>query len=97
MKIHELKIKSEYMAEIWLHRKTFELRKNDRDFEVGDIVHFNIIEKTRKEPYPDDGLYRITYVLKDVPEYGLQEGYCIFGIRKLVQETFKSSDHLWEG
>lgn len=88
MKIHELKIKMEYMQEIWHHRKTFELRKNDRDFQQGDIVRFHIVDKYRHEPYPDSGIYLITYVLKDVPEYGLADGYCVFGIRQLVQTEY---------
>lgn len=93
MKIHELKIKHEYMREIWLSRKTFELRKNDRDFQQGDIVHFSVISEYKTEPYPDADLYVITYVLKDVPEYGLAEGYCVFGIRRLVQHEFSSESY----
>ena len=94
MKIHELKIKEDYMEEIWHHLKTFELRKNDRDFQPGDIVHFSVISKYHREPYPDSDVYIITYVLKDVPEYGLADGYCIFGIRQLVQREYASKSHL---
>lgn len=93
MKIHELKIKHEYMQEIWHNRKTFELRKNDRDFQQGDIVHFNVISEHKPEPYPDADIYVITYVLRDVPEYGLADGYCIFGIRRLVQREFSSESY----
>lgn len=89
MKIHELKIKYEYMEQIWLHRKTFELRKNDRDFQQGDIVRFIVLDSSHREPWHDNDLYVITYVLKDVPEYGLDKDYCIFGIRKLVEEEFR--------
>lgn len=40
MKLHELKIKHECLSDIALGKKTFELRKNDRDYQVGDLIHF---------------------------------------------------------
>ena len=87
MKLHELKIKHEYLVEIVLGNKTFELRKNDRDYQVGDLIRFIDIKQDSKgdcDIYIDkDTLYRITYVLKDVPEYGLDKDYCILGIKKL--------------
>ena len=30
----------------------------------------------------------ITYVLKDVPEYGLADGFCIFSIREVPPVSF---------
>lgn len=38
MKIHELKIFPQYFNEVLNGNKTFELRKDDREFEVGDIL-----------------------------------------------------------
>jgi len=93
MKLHELKILSQYKASIDAGQKTFELRKNDRDYKVGDLIHFTVIESKHEDyqevawrftrhPYLDD-IYAITYVLKDVPQYGLDKDYCILGIKKL--------------
>ena len=98
MKLHELKIKHEYLVEIVLGNKTFELRKNDRDYQVGDLIRFIDIPGPKRDltlseisrvgsAYIDENtLYRITYVLKDVPEYGLDKDYCILGIKKLKIE-----------
>ena len=87
MKLHELKIKHEYLVEVTMGRKTFELRKNDRDYQVGDLIRFIDIKQDSKggcDIYIDEEtLYKITYVLKDVPEYGLDKDYCILGIKKL--------------
>ena len=91
MKLHELKIKDEYFKEVLRENKTFELRKNDRDYQVGDLIHFIDIKDEDKEfktwgvepAIDEDALYKITYVLKDVPEYGLDKDYCILGIKKL--------------
>lgn len=87
MKLHELKIKHEYLVEVDRGRKTFELRKNDRDYQVGDLIHFIDIKQDINgdcDIYIDgNDLYKITYILKDVPEYGLDKDYCILGIKKL--------------
>lgn len=87
MKVHELKIKAKYYSKICSGAKTFELRKNDRDYKVGDTIHFTVIpdETASKETCADYNTYpnlvKITYILEDVPEYGLKEGYCILAIK----------------
>ena len=83
--IHNLKIKEEFIDEIIKDNKGFEIRKNDRDFQVGDLIHFldvngNEFSKERCVPK----YYGITYVLKDCPEYGLAKEYCILSIKKIV-------------
>lgn len=74
---HELKIKPEYLKEVAEGNKTFELRKNDRDFKVGDWLqlHEYIGGKYTGKFYT----VKIKYILKDCPEYGLRAGYCILG------------------
>lgn len=39
--IHELKISPEYYMDVVSGVKPFEIRKNDRDFKVGDCVKLN--------------------------------------------------------
>lgn len=78
-KHHDLKLAPQYYGFVCAGLKNFEIRKNDRDYRVGDTVTFYEWDpyngysgaKTRK--------VTICYVLKDVPEYGLADGYCIFG------------------
>lgn len=91
MKLHELKILHPYLIDITIGTKTFELRKNDRDYQEGDLIRFIDIgeddtttTKCWYEPNIDENtLYRITYVLKDVEKYGLDKDYCILAIKKL--------------
>lgn len=91
MKLHELKILHEYLIDVTLGTKTFELRKNDRDYQEGDLIRFIDIgeddtttSKCLYEPHIDENtLYRITYVLKNVEKYGLDKDYCILAIKKL--------------
>ena len=79
MTVHYLKIKPEYYKDVECGLKTFELRKNDRDFQVGDIL---MLIKLDDDGNETDQVTRVkvTYILKDCPQYGLKDGYAILGI-----------------
>ena len=73
---HDLKILPQYFEAVIKGRKKFELRKNDRDFKVGDIF---VLREWKDGEYT--GRYcvgSIGYVLQNCSEYGLKDGYCIF-------------------
>lgn len=79
MAVHYLKIKDEYYKDIERGSKTFELRKNDRDFKVGDILMLIKLDGEGKET--DQVIKKkVVYILKDCPKYGLKDGYAILGI-----------------
>ena len=90
MKLHVLKIKDEYFREVRDGFKKAELRKNDRDFQEGDFIHFVGVDGEELQGHDRDvtprryNIYRITHVLKDVPEYGLQDGYAILSIERVL-------------
>lgn len=87
MKLHTLKIKEEYYWEILKGSKTFELRKNDRDYQVGDLILFTDLSGELLNQYSDiQPIFVITYILENVPQYGLKDGYCILGIKRLVTQ-----------
>lgn len=81
MKLHLLKIKDEYYKEVLNGSKSFEIRKNDRDFKTGDHIRFTDLDCN-----PRPGEWRITYVLKDCPQYGLKDGYAILSIVRVDEE-----------
>lgn len=85
MMLHVLKIKETYFKDILSGNKTFELRKNDRNFTVGDLIHF-VLTNGSKSKLTKNNLFKINYVLKNVPEYGLNKDYCIFSIEKTELE-----------
>ena len=63
--------------------KSFELRKNDRDFQLGDLIIFQECHPMVEQFTPIISQpFRIIYILKDVPQYGLKNGYAILGIIK---------------
>lgn len=74
---HELKTLPEYYDAVINGYKTFEVRKNDRDYKVGDLV--NLREYYPKEGYSGRNIWlKITYTLDD-PKF-VKTGYVIFGI-----------------
>lgn len=77
MQIHELKILPKYFIEVKCRIKNFELRKDDRGFRSGDLI---VLREYENGKYTGRKLERyIKYILRDCPEYGLKEGYCILG------------------
>lgn len=78
-KIIKKKILPEYFWDVVTERKTFELRRDEDDAQAGDIL---LLQEYDGERYTDRQVYAdIVYVLRDIPEYGLQSGYCILGIQ----------------
>lgn len=80
MKVHELKTVQPFFDEVSLGRKTFELRKNDRDFKFGDILILREWSPTMENYMGNDIVVRVTGVLDQF--VGLQQGYCILSITK---------------
>lgn len=77
MKNHQLKIKYEFAKLHFQGNKNWEIRRNDRDFQEGDIIEFTITEVI-------DNIHKtytrqITNVF-DKEIYGLKKGYVILSI-----------------
>lgn len=86
MIVHKLKLKSQFCNDILLGRKTFEVRKNDRNFHVDDLIVFTPVNdnnSSKKEIHPiSQSTFIITYVLKG---WGLQEGYVVLAIKEIMK------------
>ena len=77
MKVHNLKIKPQYFWDIVCDIKTFEVRKNDRNFEVGDII---TLRKFENDKFTGKSInVEIIYILND-KEY-CKEGYVVLGFK----------------
>lgn len=75
LKIHELKILPEYFDAVISGRKRFEIRKNDRDYKVGDQL---ILKEWSQDNYTGDSYKaEITYIT----DYMQKNGYVVMGIR----------------
>ena len=76
---HELKILPKYLIDIERGIKTFEVRFNDRNFQVGDVLRLK--EFFGGEYTGREHLCRVCYILDD-PAF-VKEGFVILGIREV--------------
>ena len=77
---HELKILPQWFADVNSGKKDFEIRRNDRDFKIGDLLRLKEYERgkyTGKEV-----IRKIKYIYKGDGTYGLSEDYCILGLEQ---------------
>jgi rubrerythrin len=76
---HELKIEKQYLDRVLDRTKTFEIRKNDRDYQKGDKVTFKEVKAgnaTGKEATADIGY---------VTDYQQKEGYVVFSLANVLK------------
>lgn len=76
-KVHSVKIGKEFFEDVKNNVKTFELRKNDRNYKAGEILELHEYEAGEETGRTCRKL--ITYMLKEFT--GLQDNYCILGLK----------------
>ena len=77
---HKLKLHREYADAVLGGEKSFEIRFNDRGYQKGDFIEFNVINGIYEVNHPlNDETFVITYVLQG---WGLQENWCALAIKK---------------
>lgn len=77
---HRLKILPQYFEEVWDGKKTFELRKDDRNYAVGDTLA--LCEYKDGKFTGSEIQVTVTHILRNCKEYGLADGYCILSIKR---------------
>lgn len=82
MKIHKLKTWPGHFSALKRGIKQFEIRKNDRDFQVEDELLLEEFQPCEKL-YTNRILHRkVTYIVRS-EEMGLEPGYVIMSIEKI--------------
>ena len=80
-KIHDLKTDPEMWEALSKGVKTAEFRRDDRGFEVGDILHLH----HNGYPFGEAVLWeRITHIVRG-PAYGIPDGYAMLSLRTWTQ------------
>lgn len=85
--IQVLKIKQQYADRIVDRVKKFEIRKNDRDYQVGDIIRFKVLDNNCYEHidinHPlTDTEWDIIYIHTGL---GMEKGYVVLGIEPVSE------------
>lgn len=79
MATHHLKIWPQYFERVAIGQKPWELRMNDRDFQVGDTLYLEEYDPESKT-FTDRWIKRrVEYILHG-PAFGLESGYCIMSL-----------------
>ena len=73
---HKLKLAKMFFNDIQTGRKPFDLQKNDREYQLGDVIEYR--EMDNGEPTGRVIEKEITYILEGFA--GLKEGYCILAL-----------------
>jgi hypothetical protein len=76
---HKLKTLPKYFESVLIGSKKFEIRKDDRDFQVGDtllLLEFDRLFYTSRKCKR-----KIVYILRNATSFGLKKGYVILGIQ----------------
>lgn len=77
--IHELKIATEYFEKVVSKEKLFEIRYNDRNFQVGDTLK---LQEYQDGTYTGRIIYvKVTYILQGFE--GLQPNYVVLSVQLL--------------
>lgn len=78
MTLHELKIWPEYFQAVSNNEKTFEIRKYDRDYRVGDVLVLREYDPTKQQYTGESVHVQVTYILDERPF--VPEGYVCMAI-----------------
>lgn len=78
MKVIHKKIDEEYLDDLINGFKSFELRRDEDNAKVGDILHLYIPGKVRVGAF-----FEITYILKNYD--GLDDGFVIYAVNQIQE------------
>ena len=80
---HVLKTIAPYFEEVASRRKTFEVRKDDRGFQVGDTL---VLEEIDEQGWYTGRNCTVEVVYKlSGGQFGIESWYCVLGIKLLAR------------
>ena len=84
---HHLKLNEQFCNDVLSGKKSFEIRLNDRNYQVGDHVIFHAVHSIDEDGVVwfanheiNDKEYEITYILSG---WGLKDGYVAFTVKEI--------------
>jgi uncharacterized protein YndB with AHSA1/START domain len=86
-RVHCLKTRPAFFGRFWTGRKTAELRRDDRDFRIGDDV---LLEEwdPENEEYTGRALRcQITDIVRDAERFGLMKGFAMLSLQPYIRHN----------
>ena len=77
--LHVLKTVQPYFEALWSGEKRFEVRKNDRGFQVGDSLCLREYDAAARSYSGRLVMANVLYVLIG-PQFGVEAGYCVMSL-----------------
>lgn len=93
--IHALKSEPQFFEAVINKQKTFEVRKNDRDFRVGDYLALNEWDSPMLGYTGRSVLLRVKYILAD--ERFCKEGFVVLGFYPIAVGDIEEMTVLYGG
>jgi len=86
-RVHPLKTWPPYFEALLSGAKTFEVRKNDRNYAVGDTLLLR--EWSAEEGYSGRKLrFKVNYIMHG-DNFGVEDGYCVMALAKIEEAECK--------
>ncbi len=80
MALHKLKTLNPYFEDIYYNKKDFEVRENDRNFQIGDRLYLiEIVPEGSPQRYV---IKEIKYILQG-GQFGIVPGWVVLGLKEL--------------
>lgn len=86
VKVHELKTWPEHWADVAANKKTHEVRQNDRDFAVGDVLCLQEYDRATGKWTGKFVFRRVKHVLHG-GEHGVEAGYVVLSLGRMNHST----------
>lgn len=84
---HHLKTINPHFSQIWDGLKTFEIRQDDRGYEVGDTLHLKETDQTG-EVYTGREIYvKVSHMIRG-GQYGIAQDYVVMSIQQSDELPF---------
>jgi len=81
---HELKTWPEFFDAIAAGRKAFEVRRDDRGFQVGDVLRL-VEYEPRDQTYTGLAVERVVTYKMDGGKFGVEPGHCVLGLGPITR------------
>lgn len=82
--VHRLKTWPEYFSQVESGQKTFEVRKNDRDFQNGDIVTLMEFDPNESHFTGKVLSFKIGYILNLTKYLGVEGDFVVFSLLPIL-------------
>ena len=85
-RVHHIKLQEHLAGVVLSGEKSFEIRRNDRGYQKGDLIQFEVVNSTSvfiENHELNNRTYKIMYVQSG---WGLQEGFVAIAIKEVVKD-----------